>query len=115
MNCIYSLPCYCSDSNDILNKFSFLLRTWFQNPYINPKDSKLHFKIVFLNIYIRITCEFLHFYSHLGLETIFAALKLTQICWININIFFCNLITNWLPLSYTHTKLERLPPQSDKI
>ena len=38
MNCIYSLPCFCSDSNDVLNKFSCLIYTWFQNLYINSKD-----------------------------------------------------------------------------
>ena len=42
MNCIYSLPCSCSDFNDMLNKFSCLVHTWFQYLYINSKDIKFH-------------------------------------------------------------------------
>ena len=39
MNCIYPVPCFSSDSNDILNKFSCLVFTWFQYLYINLKDT----------------------------------------------------------------------------
>ena len=28
MDCIYSMPCFCSDSDDILNKFSCLAYAW---------------------------------------------------------------------------------------
>ena len=42
-----------------------------------------------------------NFYTHLSLETVLSALKLTQICCINMNIFFFlktgNLITNLAP------------------
>ena len=36
--------------------------------------------------------KFCNFYPHLSLETVFPALKLTQICCINMNIFF---LENW--------------------
>ena len=36
--------------------------------------------------------KFCNFYAHLNLETVFPALKLTQICCININISF---LENW--------------------
>ena len=42
MNFIYSLPCFFSDSDDILNKFSCLVCTRFRYLYINSKDSKFH-------------------------------------------------------------------------
>ena len=38
MNSIYFLPCFCPNSNDIQNKFSCLVYTWFQYQYINSKD-----------------------------------------------------------------------------
>ena len=38
MNCIYSLPCFCSDSNNILNNLSCVVYNWFQHLYINSKD-----------------------------------------------------------------------------
>ena len=40
-----------------------------------------------------------NFYSHLSLETVFPALKLTENCYINVNIFLKtdNLILNYVP------------------
>ena len=90
MNCIYSLPCFPSDSNNILNKFSCLLSTWFQYLYINSKNSKFHLNALkeSVNICIRVLSEILQFFTHLSLETVFQALTLTQICCVNMNIFF---------------------------
>ena len=71
--------------------------------YINSKDRKLHLNSYykFGNICIRIPPGIVQFYPHLSLETVFPALKLTQIYWINMKTD--NLITNWLPLCYTNT------------
>ena len=62
MNCIYSLACFCSDTNDILNKLSCFYCTWFQ--YLLYKfrgHRKLHLDFHPINICIRIPCEILKF------------------------------------------------------
>ena len=61
--------------------------------------------------------KFDYFYSYLSLETVSPALKLTQNCYINVNIFFlktCNLFLNWVPslFSYNHLIPDRLSLQS---
>ena len=38
MNSIYSLFCFTSDSDDLLNTFLCLICTWFQYLYINSND-----------------------------------------------------------------------------
>ena len=123
INCIYSLACFCFDTN-ILNKFSCLVCTWFQYLlYKFKRHGKLHLNshpiknlLTFASGY---PVKFCNFYPHLSLETVFPALKLTQICCINMNISF---LENWqflnhklFPLFYSHTKLERVTSQSDKI
>ena len=51
--------------------------------------------------------NFCYFYSHLSLETVFPSIKLTQIYYINMSIFFFlktgNLIFNCVPTSPTNT------------
>ena len=69
------------------------------------------------------TGKFCNLYPHLCLETVFTALKLTQLptnCYLhyNINIFFfktSNLIMNWLLLSYATCCTEKLSAPFDKI
>ena len=61
--------------------------------------------------------KFDYFYSYLSLETVSPALKLTQNCYINVNIVFlktCNLFLNWVPslFSYNHLIPNRLSLQS---
>ena len=105
MNCIYTLTCFCSDTNDILNKFLCLVCTWFQYLlYKSKRYNRLNLNfhpiqnlLTFASGYL---VKFCNFYSQLRLETVFPVLKPTQICCININISFpknCNLFTNWLP------------------
>ena len=87
MNCIYFLPCFCSDSFDILNKFSCLVYTWFQYLYINSKDRLNYIETPIKNL-LSLASEYLakfyNFYHHLSLKTVFPVLKLAQICCINI-------------------------------
>ena len=83
MNCIYSLPCFCSDSNDILNKFSCLVYTYFQYLYINSKDRVNYIYTPIKNLSENLL-KFCNFYPHLSLKIVFPVLKLTQICCINI-------------------------------
>ena len=87
MNVIYSLTCFYSDSNDILNKFSY-----FQYLYINSKDTvNSHWE--FVNIWIKITSEILQFLPSFNLGNSIPALKLTQICCIKfMNVSF---LENW--------------------
>ena len=97
MNSIYSLVCLCSHNNDIVNKFSCLVCTWFQYLlYKFKKHSKLHLNshpiknlLTFAPGYL---LKFCIFYPKLSLETVFPALKLTQICCITNNISF---LQNW--------------------
>ena len=61
--------------------------------------------------------KFDYFYSYLSLETVSPALKLTQNCYINVNIFFLktsNLFLNWVPslFSYNHLIPDRLSLES---
>ena len=96
INCIYSLACFCFDTN-ILNKFSCLVCTWFQYLlYKFKRHSKLHLKShPFKNLLTSASgylVTFCNFYSHLSLETVLPALILTQICCINMNISF---LENW--------------------
>ena len=87
MNCIYSLACFCSDTNDILNKFSCLVCTWFQYLlYKARRHSKLHLishsiKNLLTFICIRIPSQILQL-----------LLKVTQICCIKMNI---SVFQNW--------------------
>ena len=81
INCIYSLACFCFDTN-ILNKFSCLVCTWFQYLlYKFKRHGKLHFNrhpiknlLTFVSVYL---VKFCNFYPHLSLKTVFSALKLT--------------------------------------
>ena len=83
----------CSDTNDLLNKFSCLLCTWFQYLlYIFKRHSKLHLNshpiknlLTFTSGYLM---KFCNFYPQLCLETVFPALKLTQVSCINMKISF---------------------------
>ena len=55
------------------------------------------------------TGKFCNLYRHLSLKTVFPALKLTQNCCFDYNIFFLkagNLIINWLPFSYARVTLK---------
>ena len=96
INCIYSLACFCFDTN-ILNKFSCLVCTWFQYLlYKFKRHSKLHLNshpiknlLIFASVYL---VKLYNFYADLSLETEFPALKLTQICCINMKISF---LENW--------------------
>ena len=88
MNCIYFLPCFSSDSNDILNKFSCFVYTWFQYLCINSKERLNYIQTLIKNLLL-LASEFLvtfyNFYLHLSLKTVFpVVLKLAQICCINI-------------------------------
>ena len=64
--------------------------------------------------------KFWKIYSHLILELVFAGLKLTKNCYINMNISFSGkepvlLKTGFTSLSYKHTVPERLSSQFHKI
>ena len=64
--------------------------------------------------------KFSKIYSHLILEPVFAGLKLTKNCYINMNISFSGkepvlLKTGFTSLSYKHTVSERLSSQFRKI
>ena len=63
--------------------------------------------------------KFCNFLTFLSTEVAFPALKLTENCYLNINIFFLkngNFIINWVPsLFYKHTVPERLSSQSSKM
>ena len=64
--------------------------------------------------------KFCKIYSHLILEPVFAGLKLTKNCYINMNISFSGkepilLKTGFTSLSYKHTVSERLSSQFRKI
>ena len=123
MNCIYALAWFCSDTNDILNNFSCSVCTCFHYLlYKFKRHSKLHLNshpiknlLTFESGYL---VKFYNFYPQWSLETVFPALKLMQICCINMNISF---LENWqfnhklVPLIYLHTKLERISSQIDKI
>ena len=96
INCAYSLACFCFDTN-ILNKFSCLVCTWFQYLlYKFKRHGKLHLNSHpiqnFLTFASGYPVKFCNFYPHLSLETVSPALKLTQICCINMNISF---LENW--------------------
>ena len=111
MNCIYSLACFCSESNDILNTFSCLLFTSFQYLlYKFKRHTKLHLNsipiknlLTFTSVYL---VKFRNCYPQLSLEIVSPALNLTQIFRINMNISF---LENWkfnhkllLPLLLTY-------------
>ena len=93
MNCISSPACFCSDTNDLLNKISCLVFTWFQyllykfkrNSKSNLKSHPFKNMLTFASGYL---AKFCNFYPQITLETVFSALKLTQIYWINLNIYF---------------------------
>ena len=101
INCIYSLVCFCFDTN-IWNKFWCLICTWFQYLlYKFKRHSTLHLNshpiknlLTFASGYL---VKFFNFYLHLSCETVFPALKLTQICCINMNISF---LENWQFLNH---------------
>ena len=64
--------------------------------------------------------KFCKIYPHLILEPVFAGLKLTKNCYINMNISFSGkepvlLKTGFTSLSYKHTVPERLSSQFHKI
>ena len=107
MNCFYSLACFCSDTNDILNKILCLVCTCFQYLlYKCKKHSKFHLNshpiknlLTFASWYL-VKCR--NFYTQWSLETVFPALKLAQICCINMNISF---LENW-QFSHNLTKYE---------
>ena len=68
---------------------------------INSKDNKMYLNshpiknlLTFASVHL---VKFCSFYSHLSLETLFPALKLTQICCINMNISF---LENWQFLNH---------------
>ena len=108
INCIYFLAFFYFDTN-ILNKVSCLVCTWFQYLlYKFKRHSKLYLNshpiknLTFTSGYL---VKFCTFHRHLSLETVFPALKLTQIFCINMsNSFLENwyLITNQKRGSSTH-------------
>ena len=101
INCIYFLAFFSFDTN-IRNKFSCLICTWFQYLlYKFKRHSTLHLNshpiknlLTFASGYL---VKFCNFYLHLSCETVFPALKLTQICCINMNISF---LENWQFLNH---------------
>ena len=101
VNCIYSLACFCFDTN-ILNTFSCLVCTSLQYLlYKFKRHSKFHLNshpiknlLTFASVY---PVKFCNFYPHLSLETMFPAVKLTQICCINMDISF---LENWQSLNH---------------
>ena len=102
MNCIYSLACFCYDTNDILNKFPCLVCICFLYLlYKLGRQSKLHLNFYPIKNLVTVASGYLdtfyHFQPHLSLETVFPALKLTQICCINMNFPF---LENW---QFNHT------------
>ena len=116
INSIYSLACFCFDTN-ILNNFSCLICTWFQYLFYKFKrHGKLHLNSHFIQNFLTFASgylvKFCNFYPHLSLETVFPALKLTQICCINEHFFSWKLAV----LNHkSHIKLERVTSQSEKI
>ena len=97
MNCVYSTPCFCSDSNDVLNNFPCVVCVWFQYLYINSEDKVNCIKTPIKNLLKCVSGYLVSFYSYLGLKTVFSVLKLTQICYKNLKVSSLktgNLITN---------------------
>ena len=109
MNCIFSLPCFCSDSNYILNKFSCLVYAWFQYLHMNSKDKLnciwtplkglLKLPLTLASEYL---VQFCNFCPHLSSSIVFSVLKLAQIFCINIfehffswKLTFSNSLVNW--------------------
>ena len=97
MNCIYSLTCFCSDTNTMLKTFSCLVCTWFKHwLYKFKRHSKLDLNSHSIKNLLTFASgnlmKFYNFYLQLGLETVLPALKQTQICCINMNISF---LQNW--------------------
>ena len=109
MKCIFYPPCLCVDSIDILNIFSCLVCNWLQHLHIDSKDTENWIKSSIRNLLISNSgylVKFFSFFPHLCLETVFP-LKLTQIYYKNMNIFF---LENWqfnnrLTLCLLHTHL----------
>ena len=94
MKCIFYPPCLCLDSIDILNIFSCLVCNWLQHLHIDSKDTENWIKSPIRSLLISTSgylVKFFSFYPHLCLETVFP-LKLTQICYKNMSIFF---LENW--------------------
>ena len=85
------MPCCCSNSNDILNKFLCLVCTWFQYLYLNSKDT---INVIWtpikklLTFFIRIPNEIFTIFAKFMLGNSIHCTQLTQICCININIYF---------------------------
>ena len=52
MSTIYSLPCFCSDYNYIIKKFSCLVCTWFEYLYTNSIDTVNCIKTPMKNFFI---------------------------------------------------------------
>ena len=113
MKRIFYPPCLCLDSIDILNIFSCLVCNWLQHLHIDSKDTENWIKSPIRNLLISTSgylVKFFSFFPHLCLETVFP-LKLTQICYKNMNIFF---LENWqfsnrLTLCLLHTHLKCYP------
>ena len=123
MNCIYSLPCFCSDFNDIVSKFLCLVWTWFKYLYINSKGTVNCIQTPIKNL-LTFTSEYLvkycNFYIYLiSLEKVSPAFKLTENLlhkglWTFLFLKKGNLITNQL-LSYTYQKIVLTIWQNMKI
>ena len=101
INCIYSLASFCFDTN-ILNRFSCLVYAWFQYlVYKFKRHGKLHLNSHpsknFLSSASGYLVKLCNFCPHLSLETVFPALILPQVCWINFNISF---LGNWQFLNH---------------
>ena len=89
------MVCFCSDTNDILNKYSCLLCTWFQYLlYKFKRHSKLHLNFHITKNLLRsgYLVKFCNFYPQLCLKTAFPALKLRQVFCKNMSISF---LENW--------------------
>ena len=92
------MNCFWSDTNDIQNIFLCLLCTWWFQYLLHKfkRHSKFHLNSRpiknLLTIVSGYLAKFSNFYPQSNLETVFTALKLTQIFCVNMNNSF---FENW--------------------
>ena len=89
INCIYSLACFYFYAKI----YWIIFHVWYVlRSNIYQRHSKLHLNSHPIKNFLTFASEYLvkfcNFYPHLSLETVFPALKLTQICCTNMNISF---------------------------
>ena len=98
---------------ELINDWENIIGYWEELKQSEVKASKCClFQIYFKDLNIGATLgKFCCFYSHLGMGTVFPALKLTHNCYINKHFFFLkngDLILNWVHLSYKYNLPERI-------